>query len=211
MSTVTSAIATAAAFIFSMEVNKKVTKTNGDGEYQLVGKVEVPVFSLDAFGLPAIPNSKDADGLPTYDDPKLQYVQDAVTAAIKAAARNKLVSGSITLKAGNKIAATVEELLESGQNSGAALALYRDFINAFTTYLATKSGKSAAVQALYTSMIKAKQSITLSAPARKQGLLRQLTEFFNSLSEEDGAKFASVLDGLVTLCEQVVDLSDTEL
>jgi hypothetical protein len=192
-------------FMLKMEVNKKE-----GGEYKLVGSVDVPVFALNDFGIEVIANGKDDNGLPLYNDAKLQYVQDAITAAIKAAARNKLVGGSIVTKAGNKIATTVAELMESSGNSGAALALHRDFLAAFTAYLLT-SGKNAKVQALYSSMVKNKASIALSTEARRTGLATQLEAFINAISESDQEKYLGIVEGLSSLCDNSADLDDSDL
>lgn len=193
-------------FKLNMEVNKKE-----GGEYKLVGKVEVPVFELKAFGISIDADAVSEEGLPTYKNPSLQYVQDAITAAIKAAARNKLIGGSVALKPGNKIASTVAELLESGGNNGAALALHREFITDFANYLATKSGKNAGVQSLYTGLVKAKATIALSTEARRNGLAAQLEAFLVSLPEVDQAKYLNIVSGLSDLCEGATDLDDSDL
>jgi len=193
-----------------MEVSKKVVNpVTKEGEYSKIGEVSVPVFDLAEFGLTAA-TGVDEEGLPTYTDDKLQWVQNAVTAAIKAIARNKLVSGTASLKAGSKIAQTVPELLESNTSSGAALALYREFLLSFTQYLST-SGKSQAVQALYSGMVKTRAVIAVSSEARRNGLAAQLEAFLGSLNVEDQTKFLSIVETLAGLCESATDLSDEEL
>lgn len=195
----------ATKYQLAMEVNKKE-----NGEYKKVGVIDVAMFSLDDFGLNAGEVKTDSSGLPVYADDKVQYVQDCVIAAIKAAARNKLISGTVSTKAGTRLAVTVAELMESGGNNGAALALHRDFVNAFTSYL-TISGKSTAVQALYSGLVKAKQSIALSTEARRQGLAAQLENFLATISDDDQNKYMNIVEGLASLCEDATDLDDSEL
>jgi len=213
---------------FNMVVSKKVINpTTKEGEYQEVGKVAVPVFSLSEFGISSPQHLNDAErlaaitaagikaeddeGLDYYNDPRVQYVYDAVVAATKADARNKLISGTANIKAGNKIADTVEELIAKAERSGAALALNREFLASFAAYLAAKSGKSAVVQALYNSMTKTRQSITMASQARKDGLLAQLTAYAVQCSTEDAAKYNNILTTLAELCESAEAISEDEV
>lgn len=203
---VTSPATDLTSFLLNMAVNKKE-----NGEYKLLGNVEVPVFCLADFGVKGVEvKEKDKEGLPVYDNPQIQFVQDAVTSAIKAIARNKLVSGTAITKSGSKIASTVAELLESTGNSAAALQLHRDFVAAFLAYLPT-SGKSVAAQNVYSGMIKAKNSIAIASEARRNGLVIQLENFMISLNEEDQARFMPVAEGISTLCESAEELSDDDL
>lgn len=215
--------------IYKMEVNKKVINpVTKEGEYQKIGTVEIPVFSLSEFDVPATPltgaeraaaltaagvTAEADDGLDVFSNPKIQFVYDAMVAATKADARNKLVQGSVTLKAGNKIASTVEELIAKAERSGAALALAREFLTSFAAYLSTKSGKSATVQALYNSMVKVRQSITLSSQARKDGLMNQLEGYTAQASTEDVGKFQNIIATLGDLCTDadVVEVEDSDL
>lgn len=208
-----------------MVVSKKVVNpVTKEGEYREVGKVAIPVFSLAEFGLatpaaltdtqraeaikaPGIDADND-DGLDMYADASVQFVYDAVVAATKADARNKLVSGTANLKAGNTIAQTVAELIAKAERSGAALALNRDFLTSFSTYLAAQSGKSAAVQAIYNGMVKVRASITLSTEARKQGLIHQLEQYINHATVEDAAKYTNIINTLGDLCQADVALVD---
>lgn len=194
-----------------MVVNKKVKNAAGEAEYQEVGAVEVPCFDLADFGLGVESTGKDEEGVPSYGNDKLDFVMGAVWAAIKADARNKLVSGTASVKAGQKIASTVEELIAKAERSGAALQLVRDFIAAFTKYLAERSGKSAAVQALYIGMVRNRQSIAVSSEARRNGLLAQLTAFAEGLAAEEAEKFQGIVLTLADLCQSAAELDDSEL
>ncbi len=193
---------TATKFTLKMPVNKKE-----NGKYALIGVVSVPVFSLADFGLAIQSNGVDKDGLPTYGAPAVQYVQDAVTALIKAAARNKLQPESVETRAGASIATSVAELLESGGNNGAALALHREFVVAFTAFLKT-SGKAVRVQEIYSGLARNKSAIALATEAARKGFATQLEGFLATLSEEDIDKYLGLIEGLSALTELSVDLSE---
>lgn len=205
--------------IFKMEVNKKVIDpVTKEGNYVVVGSVEVPMFSLKEFGIDVEPTGSDTGtpeapgtGLLIYADPKVQFAYDALCAATKADARNKLVSGTANLKPGAKIADTVDELIAKAERSGAALAIAREFLASFAKYLADKSGKSAAVQTLYNQMAKNRQTIALSSQARKDGMLHQLTAYMEQASEEEAAKYANILIAIEELCSKEFVIDDTEL
>ena len=102
---------------YKMEVSKKE-----NGAYVKQGDIVIFYPLLSELGLNVEPTKDDEEGFPIYSDEKVQYVFDAVLAAVKAQARNRLVSGTATLKPGLSIASTVEELIESGGNKGDALA-----------------------------------------------------------------------------------------
>ena len=159
---------------FNMVVSKKGT----DGKYVEVGKVAVPFWTLADLDTGIDATSTDTDGFPVYTNPKHQALFVALLSSIKAAARNKLQPSSVSLKPGCTIAATLAEFLEKGERGGGeALALHREFIAAFNKYLAEKSGKKEAVQAIYSSLVRTKSSIPLASEARKEGLLAQLAAF----------------------------------
>lgn len=192
-------------YTYNMEVNKKVA-----GEYQKVGEVAVPVFDLAEFGLEVEATGKDDESLPLYATDSLNWVFGAVFAAIKADARNKLQSGTANLKAGQKIAATVAELIEKAERSGAALAVVREFNKAFAAFLETHSGKSAAVQAVLNGMVKTRATIGLSSEARRNALLLQLSTFADTLTEEDAAKYQNTILAISDACTGAVELDDAD-
>ena len=142
-------------FKYTMEVKKRSAKA---GEKSIrVGEVAVFVPVKEDFiselvkaeqakddkGQPAVTE----DGLPLYNDDKANFVQQAIFAYVKAAARNKLESGTATPKAGLKIAETWDELTAEGTpgNGAAALQLLREVRTAFAEWVA-KQGKSEGVQ-----------------------------------------------------------------
>jgi len=188
-----------------MVVTKTVNKA-GKNERQEVGTVEVPVFTLGDFGLDVEATGADEDGMPTYATPAIQWVADAVLAATKADARNKLESGSVALKAGASIASTVEELIAKAERSGEALALAREFVAAFSKWLEQHSGKSAAVQAVLVAMARSKNAIALSTEPRRVGLLNQLTAF----ADVADARFSNIIQATAEACTAEVTLDDAD-
>ena len=146
---------------YTMEVSKKE-----DGKYVKVSEVEVYYPLLSDLGISVEPAKLDEEGFPIYSDDKHQYVFDAILAAVKAQARNKLTPQTGELKPGLSIATSVEELLESGGNKGDALAAVREFLAAFKAYLATTS-KSAKIQAAVYELARNRSSVALQEDDRK--------------------------------------------
>ena len=203
--------AVAAVSTYMMEVSKKGKLPSGETGYIPVGKVPVLLFSLSSFGLPVEASSIDEDNQHVYTDPRHQYVYDAIVMATKADARNKLAPSSTDLKSGCVIAQTVEELIAKAERNGAALALNREFLADFASYLKASSGKTAGVQALYNGMVKTRASITLSSEARRHGLQAQLGLFLDQLDEAKQAKYVNILTTLDELCQGEVALDDNDL
>lgn len=179
---------------YKMEVSKKEEK---DGVMQYVKQGEIVVFypELTDLGIDIAPVKDDAEGFPVYSDEKVQYVFDAVLAAVKAQARNKLVSGTATLKAGLSIASTVEELLESGGNKGEALAILREFYAAFKAWLPSTK-KSEKVQAAVLDLAKNKVGLLMQTEEKKQKFLVYLTDFAASLTPEQASRFTRPMEAL---------------
>jgi len=201
---------------FKLEVSKKVEK-NGKGEYEKQGEVEIFYPLLSELGFNAeLETAKDKDGkviltsdgknaekydedgFPVYKDEKAQYVFDAVLSAVKAQARNKLVSQTATLKPGLTIATTIEELLESG-NKGDALAANREFLAAFKAWL-PNSKKSEKVQAAVLDLARNRAGLSLQPDDKKQKFLVYIKDFAITLTEAQGARFQRSLEALEEAC-----------
>lgn len=101
-----------------IEVSKKV-----GNKREKVGTVDVPVPTLESIGL--------------EDDGSLvaAWIAKALRASALTDARNKLVSGTADLKAGAKIATTLDELAAPAENSGAALKEIGELKRSFADYL----------------------------------------------------------------------------
>ena len=187
---------------FLMEVSKKE-----NGAYAKVGEVEVFYPTLKELGFDIEPSRVSDDGFPIYADDRHQYVFEGVLAAVKANARNKLQSGTATLKDGLKIAETVEELMASGGNTGEALKVLREMLAAFKAWLPS-TGKSAAVQAAVYDLVSNRKTISLQAQDKKEKLRGYLSNFASSLTAEQAAAWASNLMKLDEACNAVDALDD---
>ena len=187
---------------YKMEVSKKE-----NGAYVKQGDIEIFYPLLSELGIDIAPTKNDEEGFPIYSDEKVQYVFDAVLAAVKAQARNRLVSGTATLKPGLSIASTVEELLESGGNKGDALAAVREFLAAFKAWL-PKTGKSEKVQAAVYELARNKASVALQSDDKKQKFSVYLSGFAETLTAEQVARFSRPLLALNEACEAGDALDD---
>ena len=179
---------------YTMEVSKKE-----NGAYVKQGDVEVFYPLLNELGLSVEAEKFDDEGFPVYSDEKVQYVFDAVLAAVKAQARNRLVSGTATLKPGLTIASTVEELLESGGNKGDALAAVREFLAAFKAFLPS-TGKSEKVQAAVYELARNKAAVAIQSDEKKEKFQVYLTSFASTLTPEQAARFSRSLLSLEEAC-----------
>ena len=187
---------------YNMEVSKKE-----NGAYVKQGEVEVFYPLLNELGLDIEADKMDEEGFPIYSDEKVQYVFDAVLSAVKAQARNRLISGTASLKPGLAIASTVEELLESGGNKGDALAAVREFLAAFRAWL-PKTGKSEKVQAAVYELARNRASVAMQPDDKKAKFSNYLADFADTLNEEQAARFSRPLLALNDACEAGDALDD---
>jgi hypothetical protein len=187
---------------FNMEVSKKE-----NGAYVKVGEVEVFYPTLKDLGIDVDPSKESEEGFPIYADDRHQYVFEGVLAAVKANARNKLVSGTATLKDGLKIAETVEELMASGGNTGEALKVLREMLAGFKAWLPS-TGKSAVVQAAVYDLVSNRKTIALQSEDKKEKLRGYLSNFASSLNEEQARAWANNLMKLDDACNTVDALDD---
>lgn len=187
---------------YTMEVSKKE-----NGAYVKQGEVTIFYPLLSDLGIAVEPTKEDDEGFPVYESEKVQYAFDAVLAAVKAQARNKLVSGTATLKPGLAIASTVEELLESGGNKGDALAANREFLAAFKAWLPS-TGKAEKVQAAIYEACRNKAGLALLADDKKAKIQGYITSFAETLNAEQAARFGRALMSLNEACEAGDALDD---
>ena len=186
-----------------------------NGKYVKVGEVAIYVPTLVEAGWDAEQQTGVdgqplmEDGLPIYKTDQANWVQGAILAAVKAAARNKLVSGTVQLKEGASIASNWDELTAEGERggNGAALAALRELKALFAAWVA-KLGKTAGAQAMLVSLFGNKQALALQSPTNKQKMAGYIEDFSESLSAvqlEAGQKY---LQTLLDHCEGEVDLGD---
>ena len=190
---------------YNMEISKQEV-IDGVNQYTKIGSVEVFYPLLSELGFSIDPDSEDKDGFPVYKDEKADFTFNAVLAAVKAAARNKLVAKTATLKPGLSIASTIEELLEGG-NKGDFLAATREFLAAFKVWLPSTK-KSEKVQAAVFDLAKNKAGLTLQPDDKKAKFLVYLTDFAATLSTEQSARFERAMIALEDAAQQGDALDD---
>lgn len=185
----------------TIEISKKNAATN---KHEKVGEVSIFVPPLKLFGLDAAIKSIGDDGLPVYDDDKADWLFNAVVAAVKAKARNSLVSGTANLKPDTTIAADFEALLAEGTRGGEALAVVRDLKKQLDVWLATESKKSAAAQDKIRVYFQSRQGLSVQSMDTKERMVGYITQFSEWLAEKDVAlleKGSKYLNSLLEVCE----------
>ena len=189
-----------------MEVNKK----GAGNKYEKVGEVEIFVPTLGEV-FPDAKVSMDAktgepiveDGLPVYEDAKLNWIQGAIFAAVKAQARNKLKPGTATLKDNVSIASNWDTLTAEGERvgNGDALAAVREAKAAFAEYV-KGLGKSAAAMQTLNLLFANKQALNLQSPENKAKMENYVTEFASGLEDEAKlARYEKYIAGILAACE----------
>lgn len=158
----------------------------------------------DKDGKPVAAKEEDSEAFPVYEAEGLDYAFNAVLAAVKANARNKLNSGTATLKDGLKIAETLEELFASGERSGEALKIKSEAIKSFKAYLAS-TGKAAAYQFQVANWIqKAKDILPLLPDAHKKVALAHVEAWGKTLDVVTVDRFGRFIQAISDAAEQVV-------
>lgn len=167
-----------------IEVAKKV----GD-KRQKVGEIMIYVPTLESFGIAAeIKSIDEDDGLPIYADEKHDYLFGAVIAAVKAKARNSLVSGTADLKPGVTIPANFAELLaESGRGAGGAeaLATVRELKAKMGFWLASVEKKSAGTQAFINGLFANRQALSLQSEVNRGKMTDYIGKFAEWLADDN--------------------------
>lgn len=192
-----------------MEVSKKV-----NGKFAKQGEVTITVPTL-ADVIPFVTSAikKDdkgveiiEDGLPVYEDDKANWLQSAMLASIKAQARNKLVSGTATLKDGNTIPTDWEGILAEGvRGGGEALAIAREAKAAFAEWMA-KQGKSEAATNAVVGLFSNRQALQLQSATNKGKIKAYVESFAESLSEEALERISKPVEAVLAACEETAEV-----
>lgn len=207
---------------FTMEVSKTVKK--GDkSERQKVGEITAHVPMMDeivkyaaaaeqaaatddkgkpimgADGKPAL--AVDDDGLPIFVTDEANWLFGAVVAAVKMQARNKLVSGTATLKDGQTIPTNWAELVAEGARSnGAALAALRDCVADFTKYVGTLGKKESTAQTIIT-LFKNREALALQSDTMKGKIREYVEAFAATLTEEQIERYDRPISRVLETCQ----------
>ena len=158
-------------YINELTISQLVNVSKKEGKKrEHVGSVNVHIPQLSDVGM--------------IDDGSLvaAWVAKCLRAAALSDARNKLVSGSIALKAGCKIATTLDELAAPSENTGEALKEIAGFKKSFAEYLLT-TGISAKAQAFLTSLASSPKAVALQPPAIAEKLAERLDGYLTATGE----------------------------
>jgi hypothetical protein len=143
----------------------------------------------------------EEDGLPVYADDKANWLQGCMLAAIKAQARNKLVSGTATLKEGLSIPTDWESILAEGvRGGGEALAIAREAKTAFAEWMG-KQGKSEAATQTVVTLFSNKQALALQSEANKGKVKAYVEAFAESLEATALERFEKPIQSVIDTCE----------
>lgn len=187
-----------------MAVSKKV-----NGKYEKQGEIAitVPLLSdIAAIVAGAKEKEKDEEGMPVYEADEANFVQSAILAYVKMNARNKLIPGTATVKEGQKIPTNWEELCAEGVRggNGAALALAREVKEEFTRW-ANTLGKSSAAVAVMVSLFSNKTALAMADAGKKQKMEAYITQFAESLSDEQLERYERPIASAVEACQSATD------
>jgi hypothetical protein len=174
-----------------------------DGKYVEQGKYNITVPLLDdcAAQIVGAKVTGEEEDLPVYDNDIANFVQSALLAYVKAAARNKLQPGTAEVKPGLKIATNWEELCAEGDRggNGAALALNREVKDAFAKWASTL-GKSEATVRVMVTYFSNKAALETASADHKAKLSDYVDQFGASLEEETLARYSRPLENVSAAC-----------
>lgn len=146
-------------------------------------------------------NAKQA-AVPQYEDSKVNYLQESLTARIEAAAKGR-VNG------GNAPYATLEEILETTGGGQ-----YRKLHSEFKAGMAQFMDGNNIAEALQAAVIKLLEPDVLRATSEaNKGKVDKLVDAFSTANPEHAAKYASVIKRVKEAAEQsaTMDLGELEL
>jgi len=192
--------------IIQIEITKN-GENKGD-ERVKVGKIHSVCPELADFGI-VVPRDDDS-GNEVLTNPAHKWLADVIEAATANQVKSYLVPQTITFKEGFSAPMTLENIYtppESGLR-GAALALRRAFITAFSAFFAglKKSEKLTTAMCAMAGLDETKFSTT--STKHKELFAKYLGEFFKFCSEEDKTKFEKFFVNLARLCQADGDLED---
>lgn len=137
--------------------------------------------------------------VPQYEDSKLNYLQEGLTARVEAAAKGRV-------NAGNEPYATLEEILES-TGGGQYRKLASEFKAAMVAYMVAR-GDSEALQAAVAKLLE--PDVLRATSETNKGKIVALVDAFGEANPEHAAKYASVIKRVKEAAESAkeLDLSD---
>lgn len=193
--------------IYEMEVNKKVKKGN-ENVYEKIGTVSVPFPTLADIAEAAqiAPTGVDDEGVPTYGNQIADFLQATLLEAAKKTARNRLVNGTINLRAGASIPATLEALATPAVNTGEALKALTELKKLFAAHVEKLEGLSANAKGSLQVLFGSKVALSLQPAEKRARFMTYVTDFVETLSDEQAAQY----EGYLTSLADIVAAEDEE-
>lgn len=192
-------------FTHSMKLvlSEKVTLANGKKAHKEVGTVNVPCPVLADFGIvakQAVYDADDAskgqkkgepayeDGIPLFDDPVADWLQQAIAFRVAAMSRNRFKGG--VLKTGATLAEDFEALTAETQRTGEALALRRDARTSFEAYLQSQNKKAATVTVLGELFWNSSKALASAGATYVEALAAHVGKWVATLPADKATRFA---------------------
>jgi hypothetical protein len=188
--------------VLKMEVSKTENK-----KYVPVGTVDVfypTVSEIAGFCQDAKVKATGEDGIAEYESAEANWIQTAILSYAKANARNKLISGSCSLKDGLKIAETWAEFTAETGRSGEALAIMREAKAEFSEWI-SKQGKSEGVTKTLITLFNNRAALELQMPSNKAKMQAYVEQFAESLSEEKLERLSKPVENVLEACSSVAE------
>ena len=173
----------------------ETVEKSGKKERQWVGKVEYLVPLLDEFGINAEYKTDD-DGEVSYVDTKLDWLYGAVKAAVRSLLVSRLEPRSVKFREGYSAWTDFATMVATSGNRGAGLVLRREFIAAFTAFIA-KLGKSEKWSNAMVGFASNAKALAGTTVGNKEVFQKNLNKFFDQLTEDEQEKFAGIIAELV--------------
>lgn len=201
--------------VFKMEVSKTVNKKRtGVGDIVVTTPLLADILpfvaasAVDVKAMEEASKDKDFDGLPIYVSDEANWVFGAMLAAVKAGARNKLVSGTATLKDGLSIPTDWPSLVAEGIRSGAAaLENLRAVKTSFAAYVATL-GKTESTAQTIVSLFNNKTALMTQTEAMRTKMAKYVEDYAATLNEADMERFTKPIDSILEVCATSVQVGD---
>lgn len=138
--------------------------------------------------------------VPQYEDSKVNYLQEALTAKVEAAAKGRI-------NGGNEPYSTLEEILES-TGGGQYRKLASEFKAAMVAYMQAREDS----EALQAAVVKLLEPDVLRATSEgNKGKIAALVDAFSEANPEHAAKYASVIKRVKEAAEGTAELDLSDL
>ena len=189
-------------------ISETVKGKDGKGERKEIGKISFLVPTLAEFGIEGETVRDEKTSELSYTDNKLNWLYGAVVAAARAILTSKLEPKSISFKQGHSAWVDFDSMIATSGLRGQALAIRRDFIASFTSYIA-KLGKSEKWSTAMVGFASKPQALASTTTGNKAVFSAKLDEYEKTLSDNDKVKFLNIMLELAKVASGAeIDLED---